>query len=269
MSFLEIQFPNDIAYGSTFGPAWRTDVVRVASGQETRDSRWANPLYRGDVSYGVKTEDEMNELIAFFHTVRGRAYGFRFRDWGDYQATDEALAPDGGSTVQLRKTYGTGANDYVRKITKPVSISVKREGAAFNDYSLDTETGIITLDADSTASIDDIARDSSGTVTATGHGFATGDEIHISGVNGMDDVNGEVYEITVVDSDTFTIGTDTSGFDAYTSGGTAAKYVQSDETLTWSGEFDVPCRFDTDELSTVFDNYKLRSTSAPITEIRL
>ncbi len=269
MSFLEIQFPNDIAYGSTFGPAWRTDVVRVASGQETRDSRWANPLYRGDVSYGVKTEDEMNELIAFFHTVRGRAYGFRFRDWGDYQATDEALVPDGGPTVQLRKAYGTGANDYVRKITKPVSIALKREGTIASAYSLDTTTGIVTLDADSTASISNIAQDSSGTVTATGHGFTTGDEIHIDGVNGMTEVNGNVYTITVVDVDTFTLGTNTTGFTAYTSGGTASKFVQSDESLTWSGEFDVPCRFDTDELSREFTNYRLQSTSAPITEIRL
>ncbi|MFP4104813.1 MAG: DUF2460 domain-containing protein [Phycisphaerae bacterium] len=267
--FLEIQFPEKISYGSDFGPAWNTDVVEVSSGREVRTQQWANPLYAGNVALGVKSPEEMRELIAFFHEVRGRTYGFRYKDWGDYQATDEALAPDGGPEVQLRKTYGTGLNDYTRKITKPVSITLKRDGSTITEYSLDTETGIVTLDADSTASIDDIARDSSGTVTAAGHGFSTGDEIHISDVNGMTEVNGEVYEITRVDDDTFELGIDTSEFDEYTSGGTAAKYVQSDEELTWSGEFDVPCRFEENRITTSFDAYDSLSASVPIREVRV
>jgi len=201
--------------------------------------------------------------------VRGRQYGFRFKDWGDYTATDQPLVPDGGPTVQLRKVYGTGANDYARNITKPVSAALKRGGTITSAYSLDTTTGIVTLDADSTASISNIAQDASGTVTATGHGFTTGDEIHIDGVNGMTEVNGSIYTITVIDVDTFTLGTNTTGLTAYTSGGTASKFVQSNESLTWSGEFDTPCRFDTDQLSREFTDYKVQSTSAPIVEVRL
>lgn len=272
MGFMEIKFPDKIAYGSSFGPAWRTDVTRVASGFETRDSKWAHPLYMGDVSSGIKEEADMQAIIDFFHQARGRAYGFRFKDWGDFEATDQVLLPDGGPTVQLRKSYAPGAsNEYVRTITKPVdgTVSLSRNGSAFTDYTLDTTTGEITLDADSTASIDDIARDSSGTVTAPGHGFSDDDEIYIDGVNGMTEVNGEVYTITVVDADTFTLGTDTSGYDEYTSGGTAYKYVQSSESLTWSGEFDVPVRFDTDELSVVFEDYQIQSTSVPVVEIRI
>jgi len=271
VDFLEIQFPSDIAYGSTFGPGWQTDVVRVASGAETRTATWANPLRRGDVSYGVKTEDEMDALLTFFIEVRGKQYGFRFKDWGDYTATDQPLLSDGGPTVQLRKVYGTGANDYARAITKPISatVALKRNGSAFTAYTLDDTTGVVTLTADSTASISDIAQDASGTVTATGHGLTTGDEIHIDGVNGMTEVNGGVYTITVVDVDTFTLGTDTTGFTAYTSGGTASYFVQSSESLTWSGEFDTPCRFDTDQLSREFTDYKMQSTSAPIVEVRL
>ena len=270
MAFLEIKFPDKIAYGSSFGPSWRTDVTRVASGFETRDSKWANSLYMGDVSSGIKEEPDMQELIAFFHEVRGRAYGFRFKDWGDFTATDQPLLPDGGATVQLRKVYGTGANNYGRTITKPVdgTVTLKRNGSAFTDYTLDTTTGEVTLNADMVF-ISNIAQDASGTVTATGHGLSTGDEIHIDNVYGMDEVNGNVYGITVVDEDTFTLGVDTTGYTEYRFGGTASKFVQSSESLTWSGEFDVPVRFDTDELSVVFEDYQIQSTSAPIVEIRI
>lgn len=276
MSFLEIQFPTDISYGSSFGPGWQTNVIRIRSGHEQRNQRWANPLYRGDVAYGVKTRSQMLDLIAFFQEVRGRAHGFRFKDWQDYAVTDEVLNQDGSPTVQLIKKYGTGSNDYTRDITKPVSgsVTLTRGGpdpgdrSDYSTFTLDTTTGIVTLTADSTADISNIAQDASGTVTATGHGFATGDEIHVAGVNGMTQVNDNVYTITVVDVDTFTLGTDTSGFTAYTSGGTASLFVQSSELLTWSGEFDVPVRFDTDEISATYETYNNLSATVPVMEVR-
>lgn len=41
------------------------------------------------------------------------------------------------------------------------------------------------------------------------------------------------------------------------------------EVITWGGEFDVPCRFDTDRLSTVLDEYQLGSTQVPVIEIKV
>lgn len=269
--FLDIRFPDDIAYGSEFGPRWNTDVIRTGSGYEQRTQNWSHPLYAGDVMYGVTTEEKLSALLAFFHEVRGRTYAFRFRDWGDYQASAAPLVPDGGPTLQLRKVYGTGANDYVREIRKPLgaTVTLTRAAAAFTAYTLDDTTGVITLDPDATADIDSIAQDGAGTVTATAHGYSTGDWIYISGVQGMTDVNGQAYPITVIDPDTFELGTSTTGMDAYTGGGTAAYYVQPDEPLTWSGEFDVPCRFDTDRVSRVFEHYKLQSTQVPVAEVRV
>lgn len=58
-------------------------------------------------------------------------------------------------------------------------------------------------------------------VTSTSHGLATGAEIEITGVVGMTQVNGNTYRITAIDADTFRLeGTDSTGFTAYTSGGT-------------------------------------------------
>jgi hypothetical protein len=61
-------------------------------------------------------------------------------------------------------------------------------------------------------------------ITATAHGFNTGDSVTITGVVGMTELNDNSYTITVVDADTFTLdSTDSTAFTAYTSGGTATR----------------------------------------------
>lgn len=59
-------------------------------------------------------------------------------------------------------------------------------------------------------------------ITATGHGFSTGDIVHISGVAGNTAAN-NVWQITVVDANTFTLNGST-GNASYTSGGLASKF---------------------------------------------
>ena len=59
-------------------------------------------------------------------------------------------------------------------------------------------------------------------LTATGHGFETGDIVQIGGVGGMTQLNDKLFKITVTGADTFTLdGCDGSAFTAYTSGGSA------------------------------------------------
>lgn len=61
-------------------------------------------------------------------------------------------------------------------------------------------------------------------VTITGHGLSTGDEVYIASVDGMTELNGRFFEVTVVDANNFTLdGVDSSAFATYTSGGTAAR----------------------------------------------
>lgn len=59
-------------------------------------------------------------------------------------------------------------------------------------------------------------------VTATGHTFVNGDKVSISGVGGMTQLNGNVYTVAGVASNTFQLsGINGTGFGAYASGGTA------------------------------------------------
>lgn len=53
-----------------------------------------------------------------------------------------------------------------------------------------------------------------------GHGYTTGTQVYVDGVQGMTELNGLFYYITVIDHDSFSLnGIDATGFTAYTSGG--------------------------------------------------
>ena len=59
--------------------------------------------------------------------------------------------------------------------------------------------------------------------TMNDHGRTTGDTLEFSDVVGMTELNGNTYQITVLDANTFELdGVDSTGFTAYTSGGTVA-----------------------------------------------
>jgi hypothetical protein len=59
-------------------------------------------------------------------------------------------------------------------------------------------------------------------ITAVAHGRSTGDPAMILSVGGMTEINDKIFTITVVDVDNFTLDSvDSTGFAAYTSGGTA------------------------------------------------
>ena len=68
-----------------------------------------------------------------------------------------------------------------------------------------------------------------GVITSNSHGFSNGDEIYIDSVAGMTELNGRNYRVANATTNTFTLtnlfgdAIDTTGFTAYTSGGTATE----------------------------------------------
>jgi uncharacterized protein (TIGR02217 family) len=124
--FHEVRFPDNIAYGATGGPEFATTVVATGSGHEKRNVNWAEARGRWDVASGLKKQAQIDELIAFFRARRGKAYGFRFKDWTDYRATDQPLGTGDGALTQFQlvKHYPSGSVIEVRTITKPVAGTV-------------------------------------------------------------------------------------------------------------------------------------------------
>ena len=151
MNFTEVQFPADISYGATGGPVYSTDVVTMFSGHEQRNSNWKNARAQYNIASGVKTEAQWQTLIAFFRARKGKAIGFRFKDWSDYRASTQQIAIGDGSTTefQLVKTYTSGSTVVTREIKKPVAGTVKihknNNLRGNTDYLVDYATGIVSF----------------------------------------------------------------------------------------------------------------------------
>lgn len=199
MAFHEVQFPSDIAYGSLGGPEYATDIVMTQGGHEQRNVRWAQARARYNVAHGVKTKAQMETLIAFFRARKGRAHGFRFKDWGDYQAFAQGIAIGTGSATkfQLIKTYSSGSVTEARTISKPVA----------------------------------------GTVAIYVNNVAQSSGVSVSAATGEVTFSTPPESMAVISADF---------------------------------EFDVPVRFDTDRLSTSFEQYGAHGwTDIPLVELRV
>jgi len=174
MSFYEVRFPINISYGSSGGPSFSTTIVGLDAGAEQRVARWSKARRKYDVSYGLKTYTDLQDLIEFYMSVKGAAYGFRYKDWIDFTtatdgrsthtfsdvivATASQAYLSGELTVQLKKRYsvtdGTTTTTVVtRELNKPVSGTVvmgeKPEGTITeinsSDFEVDFSTGIVTI----------------------------------------------------------------------------------------------------------------------------
>jgi uncharacterized protein (TIGR02217 family) len=121
--FHEIRFPDKIAYGATGGPEFATTVVVTGAGHEQRNVNWAEARGRWDVGTGLKHQQQLDALIAFFRARKGRACGFRFKDWTDFEAVVQliGIGDDVTTEFQLIKRYPSGSAIEIHTIMKPVA----------------------------------------------------------------------------------------------------------------------------------------------------
>ncbi len=134
-AFDDVLFPLALGQQARVSPGFSTAIVTTASGREQRNAAWASARMRYDAGTGVRSESDVQTLIAFFRARRGAAKAFRFRDPLDHSsngmtgvptATDQILGI--GNGVQTRfpliKRYGSGPDAEVRPISRPVGGSV-------------------------------------------------------------------------------------------------------------------------------------------------
>ena len=159
MGFHEIRFPASISFGSNGGPERRTEIVTLANGFEERNTPWEHSRHRYDAGVGLRSLDDIEQILAFFEARRGRLFGFRWKDWSDYRScppsselrfSDQLLGDGDGTTCEfaLAKTYRSGSSTYSRPIKKPVAGTV-RAGIAGDElqenqhYTVDVAQGIV------------------------------------------------------------------------------------------------------------------------------
>jgi uncharacterized protein (TIGR02217 family) len=134
-AFDDVQFPLSLGRGASVTPGFSTAIVTTASGHEQRNADWASGRLRFDAGPGVRSEADLQTLIAFFRARRGAARGFRFRDPYDFSsrsiagavtAGDQLLGVGDGVRTEfpLIKRYGAEGDAELRRITRPVMGSV-------------------------------------------------------------------------------------------------------------------------------------------------
>lgn len=288
--FLESpRFPDDLSFWALGGVCYNTTVVGSTSGREQRNTLWQFGRGRWDLQNTFRKNGAVTDQLTvqflrnFFRYVKGQAYGFRFRDWTDYQDEGNGLlgapissytqivTPSGaGSGVpqyQMFKQYAaTPLTDY-RIITKPCQVAgapalaVNRNGAPVTigtgagQCQIDTTTGLVTFTADSSAAASGWVAGATTkfNVGAVPSGWAVGKSLYFANISGdtAGVLNGQAVQITAISGTTITVAAASTG--ETLAGGTAYMYPQTTDALTWTGWFDVPVRFATDQFSTQMD----------------
>lgn len=159
--FHNISFPLSLAFGASGGPSRKIEVTQLASGAEHRNAPHARSRRKYNAGAGIKSIDELYDLIAFFEARFGKLHGFRFRDPLDFKSCkpnddpsvlNQIIGMGDGEKVsfQLLKTYSDTENSYERIITKPilgtVKLAINGSEILAPDYIINDLTGGVTFD---------------------------------------------------------------------------------------------------------------------------
>ncbi|CAN7286416.1 phage distal tail protein, Rcc01695 family [Aminobacter sp. LjRoot7] len=179
-SFHDEVFPLAVSFGATGGPERRNEIVSLTSGREKRNLRFSQSRHHYDAGTGVKSLDDLHDVLAFFEARRGSLHAFRFRDPFDMKSCrpsevpgmlDQVLGAGDGlkARFSLTKTYGSGADAYKRLIVKPVAASLRIAVAGVARlapaFSFDDGTGDVVFAA--------------GSIPAMGAQVTAGFEFHV------------------------------------------------------------------------------------------
>jgi uncharacterized protein (TIGR02217 family) len=293
MAFIEQSLLNRIQFGIKSGPRFSTTVVALSSGADPRNRNWELPLVVFDFSQALNSEANKDAMLDAFWAAAGMYYGFRLRDSVDYlvDITRGIMGTgvgDGSLVYQLGKKYTFGSAVTNRKIYKPVSGQVApfraaspvTIGGAAGNVSIDYTTGAITFVADASSGATSITPGATTTVILTTNPgtLTAGKRLYLSGFAGTDSalINGlwglgmahTINSVAGSGPYTFVLATNTAGKTITLGSGLGRKGPQASETLTWSGQFDVPVRFDLDQLQIDAVDVHFYSCSMTATETR-
>jgi len=160
--FHNVSFPLPLAFGASGGPSRRTEITQLANGAEQRNTPHAQSRRKYNAGAGVKTIDELHDLIKFFEARFGQLHSFRFRDPLDFKSckpsksitpTDQIIGTGDGErkNFQLIKSYHDEAGQYERRITKPISetanIAIDGSEITGSDVTINALTGEVIFNA--------------------------------------------------------------------------------------------------------------------------
>lgn len=162
MSFHDSRFPTTVSYGASGGPRFSTTVQVLNSGHEQRNINWAQARREYQVDLSPSRGAEWAAILNFFHARRGRAYGFRLKDFSDFQLPLQSIGTgDGGQAgFQIFKRYvdeNLVAAPYDRPLTKIVDASVQlflSGTEQLSGWSVEASSGLVEFETAPATAVD-------------------------------------------------------------------------------------------------------------------
>lgn len=146
MAIVNSRLPPEVEAGAIGGPLYKTTVLVAASGDEQRIAEWDIGRGEWDVGYGISTKTLLLKVIAHFRAVQAKFRSWRFKDWSDFEASNENFGTGDGTTTifQLTKSYsalndaGSPVLTVTRSIKSPLStgLVIKVNGTPTALYTL-------------------------------------------------------------------------------------------------------------------------------------
>lgn len=223
----------------------RTDISKYASGCRTLEN--AIPIVEGGAkkmpgTYFVESTKYANQkarLVPFsFSTTQTYILEFGDRYFRFFRNEGQIQNPAGGS-LEIITPYAAADLFDLDVDTQSADVlyifhrlyppaKVERLSDTSWLYVLLACTGTPDVAKTSTGiakEITAITKAADASVTCVDHGFTTGGKVYINHVAGMVQINYQIFTITVIDANTFTLGVNSSNYTTYSSGGTVVQVV--------------------------------------------
>lgn len=271
MAFDHLAFPLMIER-ATSSLEFSTTIIPTGSGAEQRIGNWLDARVMFNAGMGIRSRQDIVTLVKFFRARKGRLRGFLVKDLLDYAAAGDPIGVGNGVTkaFQLQRvysdlnttqlapygdsTYGITGNTDNRPIYKPiagtVSVSVGVTLQAMGGYG-----GYATANLTGTTI---------GSLTLTGEGinYTSAPTVVVTGGGGTGAVitanvsAGKITGFTISNAGTgytsvpiITILATNGSYNLdHKTGLVTFITAPPSGTITWTGEFYVPCRFSEDAL---------------------
>lgn len=166
MAFNHVVFPLQISALES-AVQYLTTIVSGKNAQEVRNAEWQDPLLRFNAGFAVRSYEDINTLVSFFHICKGREKGFLLKNEQDYTVDEWTEVTETVTTsleqYQLYKEYTVsvlGVNQtYQRTINRvdATSVQLREAGTPMNytvsyppganEFTVDWATGRVSYQA--------------------------------------------------------------------------------------------------------------------------
>jgi uncharacterized protein (TIGR02217 family) len=133
--FHDISAPNFLSKNAKGGPKFFTSVITLNYKHELRRLITEEPKCFFSIDLSSLTQQNYDELNAFFRARKGTIHSFKFRDLCDDKVTESKLIKISDNKYHIYKIYTDGSFETLKHIKYPIQSTIKIHDANNKIYS--------------------------------------------------------------------------------------------------------------------------------------